>query len=31
MKLTLVQPETVKYVEKSTYGVLEGVVTIVEK
>jgi hypothetical protein len=25
------QPETFKYVEKSTYGVLEGVVTIIEK
>ena len=25
------QPETYKYIEKSTYGVLEGVVTIVEK
>jgi len=25
------QPETYKYTEKSTFGVLEGVVTIVEK
>ena len=25
------QPETYKYIEKSTYGMLEGVVTIVEK
>jgi hypothetical protein len=25
------QPETVKYIEKSTYGILEGTVTIVEK
>jgi len=25
------QPETYKYIEKSTYGVLEGTVTIVEK
>jgi uncharacterized lipoprotein YajG len=25
------QPETYKYIEKSTFGVLEGVVTIVEK
>ena len=25
------QPETYKYIEKSTYGMLEGIVTIVEK